>query len=465
MSLTNQFNSGFLTIKKRIIVFFFLFSPFLAFSQKVNIDSLEQILKTEIDTETRVNTLLSIGNTYQYTTPLKGRAYIEQALQAAKGNKALEIKAYKGLAYNLASNNQLDSTMSIVQTLLPYFQKNTDKDGLVFSYKLMGHISLRKQEFEAAINFYKKALEFLEEDSEEKAKLHYNLSSAFLHLRNPKEALENSFSALKIVERLDLIRLLGGIKHNIGNLYYQRREYQIASVYYEEALEIAKKIGIDNTVVTYKISLASTNVALGQIDEGIKMYEEVIAFCEQKNAAAYFPYILRAKCYIAFCNARYDKSNKCEPLLTELDTLVTRMDVSDKIQYYRAKIFCFQNRKEYKSAIEIANIFLEFSIKIQNAWQKSNAISSLAGLHHKLGNYKQAYAYQVEHKTLSDSITNQQQLANIKLKEAQYDFEKEQLALEKIHQAETAAQKRFNIWATLFAIGLGVTLPDNQAHF
>ena len=33
---------------------------------------------------------------------------------------------------------------------------------------------------------------------------------------------------------------------------------------------------------------------------------------------------------------------------------------------------------------------------------------------------------------------------------------REQLAVEKIHQTETAAQRRFNIWATLFAVVLGI---------
>ncbi len=132
------------------------------------------------------------------------------------------------------------------------------------------------------------------------------------------------------------------------------------------------------------------------------------------------------------------------------------MDPAGGIQYHKAKIYFYQNQKEYNSALESAKTFKEFSKKVKDNVQEVEATFFLAEINHKIGNYKQAYDYQVEYKILSDSVANQQQLTEIKLKEAQYNFDKEQLALEQIHQAETAAQRRFNISATLFATILGI---------
>ena len=442
----------YLTIKKRIIVFFLLFSSFLVYSQKVNIDSLEQILKTEIDRETKVNTLIAISKEYRFADPIKEKDYIDQALQAAKGKEDLEVIIYRRLAPNLMRSKQLDSAMSIAQTLLPYYQENSDKGGLIFCYMLMGHVMKDRQEFEMSCNFYKKGIEFSEEDNLEKAGLYYSIGAVLENLGKHKEALENNFRALKIAEQFSNNKFLGGIKNNIGNLYFNQKEFQKAIEYYKEAVKISQTGGNNIAVTTFRIGLANAYLAIDKEEEALKNYEEVLAFSEQIN---YAPYILMAKCYLAYYYAK-KKSNKCEPLLTELDTLVSQMDVSGQMQYYRAKIYFYKNREQYKSAIEIAENFREFSIKVKDETQETNALYFLSDLNHKIGNYKEAYDYQVEYKMLNDSTVTQQRIAEIKLKEAQYNFDKEQLAVEKIHQTETAAQRRFNIWATLFAVVLGI---------
>ena len=450
--LMNRIKPELKTLKTRITVFFFLFIPLLAFSQKVNIDSLEQVLKTEIDRETKVNTLIAISTEYKYANPVKEKDYIEQALQAAKGNEDLSITVYRRLAPNLMRSKQLDSTMSIAQLLLPYYQKNTNKDGIIFCYILMGHVMKDKQEFEAAVNFYNKGLEFFDEDNLAKAVLYYSLSEVQINLKKHSEALKNSFNALEIAEKHPNNQFLGGIKNSIGNLYINQGELPKAMTYFKEAVELAEKDGVGIGVITYKISVANAYTSMNKNNEALKIYEEVLAFSEQIN---YPPYIILAKCFLV-CFYAQKKSNKCEPLLTELDTLIPQMDPAGGIQYHKAKIYFYQNQKEYNSALESAKTFKEFSKKVKDNVQEVEATFFLAEINHKIGNYKQAYDYQVEYKILSDSVANQQQLTEIKLKEAQYNFDKEQLALEQIHQAETAAQRRFNISATLFATILGI---------
>ena len=453
LSLIIQFNHKFLTIKKRIIFSFFLFSPFLAFSQKFNIDSLKQILEREIDTETRVEVLSQIIRAYTYIEPKKAKSYIEEGLQLAKGNRSLEIKILDGLAINLLVSNQLDSAMSVAQTILPYFIKTGDKKDISMCYRMMGAIMVRKEGFEASIDFFNKGLEVLEEEDVNKAILYYELSSAYASLGKQKEVLENTFKALKIAEKINYHSLLAGIKSNIGDLYYQQGDYQTALDYQKEVLKLAEKDGLDISIASAKFFLAGIYVTMGQTEEGLKIYQEILAFGKQIN---HTPYIFMAKTNIAYIYSRYNDSIPCKPLLTELDTLVDQMDFPTKIEYYKAKVLCHQNQGEYESAIKNANIFQEFAININDNRARRNAVQYLSNLHYKVGDFKLAYEYQNEFITLNDSLVNQQRKTELTLRDAQYHFENEQLALEQTYQAEATAQKRFNIWASVFALVLGI---------
>lgn len=106
-------------------------------------------------------------------------------------------------------------------------------------YLLLGNILAKKQEYEEALKLYEKILgfDFLEEEKENVlSQVYCNRGYIFLNLNKTDEAIENFQKALELKPNYFEACF------NLGNAYFQKRDFLSAEKNYQRALKLNKKI-------------------------------------------------------------------------------------------------------------------------------------------------------------------------------------------------------------------------------
>ena len=178
--------------------------PVLIFSQKrkkVNIDSVYQEIKVTPDSQKKVDALIDLYK------------------QSAKQRQDRE--------------DVIDEAIKIAEKI--YYSK-----GLGRAYNRKGIAARYNQEYIKSVENHKKALVFLERDTDtfQKIKCLNSLGVTYRKLNLEKEAFNSYFKALKLSEAIDSKRSISMALNGIGNIFLNVNEYDKALYYFKKGLEI-----------------------------------------------------------------------------------------------------------------------------------------------------------------------------------------------------------------------------------
>ncbi len=188
---------------KKSLLFVISISFFLSFGQKKleNLDSLySQILKTP-DTPKKVKAILDLNLKSHYLRP----DFVEKALETA-------TKIY-------------------------------DIDGIAQAYNTKGFMAKRKNDFLKSVEYYKRALGFLEKSSDTLLKTIClnNLGVSLRKLNDEKMAYKYYVQALKLAKRNKNNKQIARILNGIGNVFVNTEEYKKALYYFKKSLDLEFK--------------------------------------------------------------------------------------------------------------------------------------------------------------------------------------------------------------------------------
>ena len=274
-------------MKKYFLFSLLVFNICFAFAQNKNIDSLLTLLKTDKEDTNKVKTLINIGEYYsdkgEYDKSLK---FLEDAsklcsetkkkeilitkvniviagVYTRKGdyNKSLDLylgslgilerenqrkelaKALHNIAITYYHNFKLDESKKYTLKSKAIFEELKDTVGVLSSLSLLGTICYDKEDYSAALNYYKESLE-----QTEKLK-------------------DKSYSAINF--------------NGIGTVYADTKKYAEAISYFEKALAIGEERGEQQTVVTCLLNLGICYSGLNNQAEAIKIYNQALTIAKK----------------------------------------------------------------------------------------------------------------------------------------------------------------------------------------
>lgn len=268
-----------------------LYSPL--FSQ--NTDSLESLLDT-IQGERKVKTLNELFRGHLRSDPVKAVGYAQEALMLAS-----EIEDKRGLAasYNnlgVAYRNQgaLDKALEYYITSLHLYDSLQNKEGVATTKNNIANIYSIKKDYAQAMRYLEESYAAFKEINDP-----FRLIGSMNNLGNLYQDIDLHDKALDFYTQAYALSEKNGARFgdplsNVGNIYFNQGNYQVAIGYYERALNIERehnnKLGILNTLTNMGIAYTKAR----QARNAERYLNEAQQLSEELQALTALPSIYRA---------------------------------------------------------------------------------------------------------------------------------------------------------------------------
>ena len=359
--------------------------PLQAQYQKI-IDSLYQVLETDISDPARVDTY----NQLAYYQDYDSAAVFDHTQKAL--SIATRIKYPKGIAEAYGNQAWTMTDIGDFRLAQDLWEKSLDvaiqadyPKGQASAYNGIGNIKERQGDYTQALQNHLKSLEILEKmDYRPGMAASYSNIGIIYHLLDENDkALTFYEKALQIDEELNNTYGMAYSYNNIGNLHRIWGEFEQALDFYFKSLEIKYTVGnkrdiassYNNIGAVYR-EMGNYQLAINYNQKSIRLYEEIGV----KNKLSY-PLIDLGKTYAA--------------------------------------------TQDFSKAIDLIQDGLAIAQEIGELDNVADATKTLAGLYAQLNDFPQAYAYQSLNERLEDSLNNQTITNQIARLEADFKFKQE----------------------------------------
>lgn len=331
-------------------------------------------------------------------------------------------------------------------TCIVRIEKINDPDEQAKEYNLAAHNAWETGLFDKAVEYATKGIALTKENSEDRTHvlLLNNRGIANDYLGNYTEALNDYFSALRLVEKTDDPEMEAELYSNIGLVYSNQRLSDKAIDYHKRSLKIRKKL---NDLRMISISLNNLAIAYyhqKKYEQAIENYKECIRIDKElediRGLSADYNNI--GICYM-------DMRDHEQAMIYLKESLKIREELEDQLGIGEALnnigtvLF---NQARYEEARKYFLKSLPLSEALNSKESLKYTYSLLNQLEEKLGNAAAAYDYYKKFIVYRDSIENTDNARAQTELELQYQFDKEK-EITRLEQEKKNEQFRLIIYA------------------
>ncbi|OJJ16777.1 hypothetical protein BKI52_33265 [marine bacterium AO1-C] len=282
---------------KAICYLFIIFSLILnhAFAQNLHtVDSLQQVLKTNISDQQKVDVYNLMAKEYRYMDSAQVAKYASKAIELSHKIDYVPGEAdafyYVGFA-KLIKGNRAEARQSF-QKVLRVSQKADYKKGIANANNGLGVFYWVQSKMDSALIYYKKSLKIRAQigDKEGTASTSVNIGAIYKYQGKDDKAIELYHQALRIEESIGNTKGMSNCYHNLGMIYTDQGDYPKALKYYQDAIDIRQ--GIRDTMglmITYN-NMGSTYTRQGKFEKAITFHQQAIVLAsaveDNSNLAA-----------------------------------------------------------------------------------------------------------------------------------------------------------------------------------
>jgi len=371
----------------RTYILVFIFCSGLLFSQKVNIDSLELLMRAAPPKE-RSAVLVSLARAYCAVNYNKALSYADLSVESArKVNSERAIgNAYSMRAFIRINLGENDLAMADLDSALLLQNKNDDKSGLAATYGYMSLLYYNLGNYNKSLEYNLKSLKGFEDVADKKGIAQSLINIANISLvQNATEKAESNYKrALKIYRSLNdkngATQALTGLAH----VLQQTKKIQEATAQYNNCIRAFDSLG-------NKEGAAGAYLGLGRIlrlenknDEALVVFEKALQLYESVGQA-----------------------NK------SVETMGATADI-------------YMEKRDYEKAIAYNERFLKKAGEMRAKPYQRDAMEGLARSHAALGNFGRAYGYQLLTSRIKDTLYSEERSARMTDMEVKYETEKKE---------------------------------------
>lgn len=364
-------------MKKSALLLAFL--PLFFFAQNSIRDSLERVLKANVQDTSRVNTLLLLCKKMSSANPdtaiiLGNQAIaLSQKLNWKKGEVNAEQRM-GGIYWQTGDYpNALlhcNKALTICEQLISSEDGSLVRLGKLMkarSFGTMANVYSDQSDFLKSIEYYLNSFKIAEElkDKQVMGYVLGNISNVYFNLADYPKALDYSFKGLKIVEEKGDKMAMGRTIGNVANVYYAQGDYTKALEYYLSGLKICEEADDKQGMAT-----AFENIG----------------------------------------NVYFEKSDFSKALEYYFKSLKIKEAIGDKqgLGYALGNIAnCYKNQGDFAKALEHGNEGLKIAQEIGDRQQEGRAFGNLGDVYAKSGNNKLAEEYLTKALFISVEIGSQ----------------------------------------------------------
>ena len=290
----------------------------------------------------------------------------------------------------------------------------------------VGAIKVIKAEFALGLEMALKAKDLALNLKNDKAlgQTYIIIGTIRLFQSNYSESLKNNFSALRLFEKEGDKQGILQARNGIGNVCYYQGDHEKAYYYYSSALNIAREIKDTIQIASMLNNVGLVLMEKGQLDKSTACFREAIAINSKLG--------LRLRLASNYMN------------LASVNKRLKRYD--EFVGYYEKAVdiyiaagakyqlcICYVQFARYYAQLNDPANQLKYALISFNEGSKNNIrdiVKMSSDILHKYylkaGNIDSAYKYAIIANRTGDSINNGLSVANLKLIEMEYEYDKTQ---------------------------------------
>ncbi len=241
---------------------------------------------------------------------------------------------------------------------------------------------------------------------------------------NYSESLKNNFSALQLFEKARDNQGILQAKNGIGNVCYYQGDYDKAYFYYSSALNIAREIKDTVQIASMLNNVGLVLMGKGQLDKSTECFREAIDINSKLGLT-----LRLASNYMNLASVNKKRKHYDEFVGYYEKAVDIYIAAGAKYQLY----ICYIQFSLYYEQLNDRANQLKYALISFNEGTKNNVMDAVKRssdiLHRyylKAGNIDSAYKYAIIANRTGDSINKGLSVANLKLLEMEYEYDKTQ---------------------------------------
>lgn len=241
-------------------------------------------------------------------------------------------------------------------------------------------------------------------------------------------AMESYFGALEICDSLNLLYEKARVQHEIGSLYLEIRNLELAHEYLSYSLEGKKQHDIQKSVASTLNSLALTIWLQGKLDTALHYLFETLELEQQIDNLDGI-----ARCYNNIGIVYHEMKKYDEALLYLNKSLEIKINTSDKWSIAETLNNIGENyisQGKYNDAIEVLTEAQSLAKEINALVLLSDNYRYFSRLYKRTQNFEKALNYRELFIALEDSLFNKDKLAIINELRSSFEIEKRENAIQ-----------------------------------
>ncbi|WP_169630312.1 tetratricopeptide repeat-containing sensor histidine kinase [Flavobacterium sp. ASW18X] len=339
--------------------------------------------------------------------------------------------------------------------------------GKAKAYVNFGLYYTDKGEDEKAIYYLKSALmiaEGLEEQEYFTCSIFNDIGSHYRYAGDFAKSLDSYLRGLDIAKTNNFLDMQSVLNENIASLYSYQNEFEQSLLYYKQVLRINEKLNDP-------FASAQTNSNLGSLYSDMEDYEKAMYYL---NKSIHTFEKLKEYDWLAYAyNVKgeiYIKQKKYQWALYWLDQ--SRILHEDKVDDERGRVLVLNNLSESYLGINkdsISKIYAQKSFDTANQLNdlegKIASAKTLYSYYKKQEDSKNALYYHEVFKSLTDTLTREENKKSLTMLKTQMNYERQKEALIAENEKNMARQKIFvslGFLIVVILIGFSIPLYVNQ---
>ena len=245
------------------------------------------------------------------------------------------------------------------------------------------------------------------------------------------------------------LSLLGGVYHQMGNLYARAGNKEKGIAYYKEEIKIAKLLKSKSELTTSNMNIGTIYSDLEKLDSAQLYLNKALVNSNLSRQKKYQGYILASIGIIYFKKKNMDTAKHYYWKSLRVNKEQNNLSAEGRTNIALAELYGSMHQTD--SMMTYAKSAFQIAKKLKEAKGISTSTALLSKAYQLAGKIGSAFAYLTISKTVGDSINKDNNEKLIQFQNINFD---EQLRLEKIAKENVANKNK--IRTTAFLVGLGL---------
>ncbi|HAS41237.1 MAG TPA: hypothetical protein DCS93_12200 [Microscillaceae bacterium] len=367
-----------------------------AFAQNTHtIDSLQKVLKTDINNQAKVNTYNRLAAAYLDTDSAKVAHYTSLVFRLAQdiGYSKGAAKAWFHLGWvNLMKGYTTEAGEHFKESL-QISQKARDNDGIGTAYNGIALVYYYQSQWDKSLHYHQQALKIRTQidDKEGMAASTHNMALIYKRWGKYEKALEFFQQSLRLEIAMANQKGISETYNSIGNIQVERGNYSEALTLYHKALKIALKSQHQDGLITSYANIALVYDEQGSYQKALEFFKRALVIAKKMGN--------KRKLAILYSNLGriYRRQGDYPTALKYFyQSLKIEQKSGNQLRVTKAtqrisSIYGLQG--DYQKALKLYQQVLKDFIQLKYQKGVTEGYSSVGAIYLQLGDYQEAEVY------------------------------------------------------------------------